>query len=123
VGSEVKTPANTIPVLTDRSSSACTEQLARFFPEANPVQVRAIVTPLRNVAKQIRESVLVEYASTEKAIFSSELPLEFDDRVRLSYVNGNAQCDARVVAVQYQNGCKAVAVQFAVEQRLWVKRP
>jgi hypothetical protein len=97
--------------------------LARFFPDANAVQVHAVVTPLRNGAKQLRESVVVEFASTERAIFSSGLPLEFDDRVRLSHVEGKAECDATVVAVQYQDGRKAVAVQFAGEQRLWVKRP
>jgi len=66
---------------------------------------------------------MLEFASTERAIFSSKLPLEFDDRVRLSQVEGNAACDATVVAVQYQDGRKAVAVQFAGEPRLWVKRP
>jgi hypothetical protein len=119
----VKTPANTTQVRTEESSSACAEQLARFFPDANPVQVRAVVTPLRSGAKELRESVMLEFASTEKAIFSSKLPLEFADRVRLSQVEGNAKCDATVVAVQYQDGRKAVAVQFAREQRLWVKRP
>jgi len=97
--------------------------LARFFPDANRVRIRAVLAPLRSGAKQVRESVVVEFASSERAIFSSELPLEFDDRVRLSQVEENAECDATVVAVQYQDGRKAVAVQFAGEQRLWVKRP
>ena len=119
----MRRPANTTQERTEESSSACTEQLARFFPEANPVQIHAIVTPLRSGARQLRESVVVEFASMERAIFSSKLPLEFDDRVRLSQVEGNAECDATVVAVQYQDGRKAVAVQFAGEQRLWVKRP
>jgi hypothetical protein len=119
----VKTPANTTQVRTDGLSSACTEQLARFFPDANAVQVHAVVMPLRSGAKQLRESVTLEFASTERAIFSSELPLEFADHVRLSQLEGNAECDATVVAVQYHDGRKAVAVQFAGEQRLWVKRP
>jgi hypothetical protein len=119
----VKTPAKTTQVRRDRSSSACTEQLARFFPDANAVQVHAVVTPLRSGAKQLHESVLLEFASTKRAIFSSALPLEFADRVRLSQREGNADCDATVVAVQYHDGRKAVAVQFAGEQRLWVKRP
>jgi hypothetical protein len=65
----------------------------------------------------------LEFASAERAIFSSELSWEFADRVRLSQLEGNAECDATVVAVQYHGGGKAVAVQFAGEQRLWVKRP
>ena len=119
----VMTPEIAALAHTAQSTSACTERLARFFPDAKPVQVRAVLTPLRSGAKQVRESVLLEFASAEKAIFSSGLPLEFDDRVRLRHVEGNAECEAIVVAVQYQGGRKAVAVQFAGEQRLWVKRP
>jgi hypothetical protein len=122
-GSEVKIPGTATLTHAAGLATACTEQLARFFPEAEPVQVHAVLTPVRNGAKPVRESVVVEFASAEKAIFSSGLPLEFDDRVRLSQVQGNAECEATVVAVQYQDGRKAVAVQFAGEQSLWVKRP
>ena len=111
---EVNTLATTLH--TDGTASACAERLARFFPDAKPLQVRAVLTPLRIGAKQVRESVVVEFASAERAIFSSRLPLEFDDRVRLSDVEGNAECDATVVAVQYHDGRKAVAVQFADKQ-------
>jgi len=93
----VKTPANTTMVHTDGSSSACAEQLARFFPDANAVQVHAVVTSLRSGVKQLRESVLLEFASTKRAIFSLALPLEFADRVRLSQLERNADCDATVV--------------------------
>ncbi len=113
----------TTPVLTDGSTSACALELARFFPEANPVQVRAVLRSLRSGADQVRESVMLEFASAERAIFSSRLPLEFDDRVRISDVEGSAECDATVVAVQYHDGRKAVAVQFVDKQIFWVKRP
>ncbi len=66
---------------------------------------------------------MLEFASAERAIFSSRLPLEFDDRVRISDVEGSAECDATVVAVQYHDGRKAVAVQFVDKQISWVKRP
>ena len=66
---------------------------------------------------------MVEFASAERAIFSSRLPLEFDDRVRISDAEGNAECDATVVAVQYHEGRKAVAVQFFDKRSVWVKRP
>ena len=119
----MNTPLTTTPVYTDGSTSACTEQLARFFPDANPVQVRAVLRPLRSGVDQVRESVVVEFASAGRAIFSSRLPLEFDDRVRISDAEGNAECDATVVAVQYHDGRKAVAVQFVDKQIFWVKRP
>jgi len=105
----------------DRSGS--TEQLARFFPEAERVSLPATLTPLRNGSGRVQEAVLVEFASVEKAIFSSTYPLEFDDRVRLEQVAGNGKSEAKVVAVQYYEGKIAVAVQFADGQGSWVKRP
>jgi hypothetical protein len=120
-GSDVKTPAMTTEVHARESVSACSEQLARFFPELSRVQIHAVLTLLRNGAGKIRESVLVEFAGADKAIFGTNLPLEFDDRVRLSQVEEDTQCDGTVVAVQYENECKAVAVQFAGDLRSWVK--
>jgi hypothetical protein len=108
---------------TVHSASECTEQLARFFPDASPVQVRAVLTPLRNGTGKVRESVLVEFASSEKAIFSSSLPLEFDDRVCLKRAEGQGESDARVIAVRYQEGRRSVAVKFADGQGSWVKWP
>jgi hypothetical protein len=101
----------------------CTEQLARFFPDAEPVQVRAVLTPLRNGTGKVSESVLVEFASAERAIFSSNLPLEFDDHVRLGRAQGSGESDATVVAVQYHGGRKAIAVQFVSGRCDWVTRP
>ena len=94
-----------------------------FFPRLNRCRFAAVLAPLRSGANQVHESVVVEFASAERAIFSSRLPLEFDDRVRLSDAEGTAECDAIVVAVQYHDGRKAVAVQFADKQIFWVKRP
>ena len=104
------------------SEAGCSERLARFFPGVDPVQVRAVVTPLRHGPGNIREKVLVEFASPEKAIFASKLPLEFDDPLRLR-AEGSGECKARVVAVQYHEGRKAVAVQFSDGLCPWVNRP
>jgi len=114
----VDTPRTTTLAHTGQPSSGCTEQLVRFFPAAEPVQVRVVVT-----SGQVRESVLVEFASRERAIFSSSLPLEFGDRVRLKRVEGNGETIATVIAVQYHEGRKAVAVEFADGNCSWVKRP
>ena len=119
----MKAPATTTLLHTDATLSACAEQLARFFPDAKAVRIRAMLRPLRSRADQVREPVVVEFASARRAIFSSKLPLEFDDRVRISDAEGTAECDATVVAVQYHDGEKAVAVQFADKQLFWVKRP
>ena len=108
---------------TFEASLDCTDLLARFFPDTKPVRVRATLMPLRSSSGKFRESVLLEFASAERAIFSSTLPLEFADRVRLQNAQGGGQSDATVVAVQYHDGCKAIAVQFTAGPCDWVTRP
>jgi hypothetical protein len=107
----------------ERVASVCTERLARFFPEAESVEVRALLTPLRGSAATVCESVLVKFASPDKAIFQSGLPLEFNDRVQLAQVNGSGKSEGTVIAVQYHEGQKAVAVQFVNGQSAWVNQP
>ena len=100
-----------------------TEQLARFFPGVERVEVRAILSPGNSKAGTVEESVLVEYANPEHAIFYANLPLEFDDLIQLQLGKGTGRTAAKVIAVQYHQGRKAVAVQFANAQGSWVKRP
>ena len=55
---------------------------------------------------------MVEYGTPEFAIFLSNLALEFDDRVRLVRDGGGRSVEAAVIALQYHDGHKAVAVRF-----------
>jgi len=55
---------------------------------------------------------VVEYGTQEFAIFLSNLALEFDDRVRLVRDGGGRSVEAAVIALQYHEGRKAVAVRF-----------
>jgi hypothetical protein len=122
-GSEVQTRNKTTLKEAAPFLPGCAEQLARFFPDLERVSLRAVLTPLRNNAKKVQESVLVEFASAERAVFGSTLPLEFDDRIRLQNEDLTSDLFARVVAVQYHEGHKAVAVQFMNGRCSWVKRP
>ena len=117
---EVETRRNALLANTE---SGYANQLARFFPEAESVQVQAILKPLRNGSGKVRETVMVEFASAENAIFASTLLLEFDDLVWLEDPHGRWQSEAMVVAVQYHEGQMAVAVQFVNGQCAWVKKP
>jgi hypothetical protein len=51
------------------------------------------------------------------------LPLEFDDRVRLEAVAQGRPAEATVIAVQYHEGRKAVAVRFLQGHSNWVTQP
>jgi hypothetical protein len=98
----------------------CAEQLGRFFPQARPVRIPVQVTPLRAGGAKLREATVVEFGGAEYAIFLSTLPLEFDDRVRLESVKDGRSAEGTVVAVQYHEGRKAVAVRFSQGRCDWV---
>jgi hypothetical protein len=84
-----------------------------------PVQV----TALRGGSMKLREATVLEFGAPDFAIFISTLPLEFDDRVRLERNPKGQVADATVVAVQYHEGRKAVAVRFAQGPCAWVTQP
>ena len=71
----------------------------------------------------MREATVVEFGGAAHAIFLSVLPLEFDDRVRLEAVEQGRPAEATVVAVQYHEGRKAVAVRFSPGNCGWVTQP
>lgn len=99
-----------------------TEQLARFFPDAPPLGPPTLLALTRSGSVSVREAVVVEYAGTERAIFASALPLEFDELIQLE--NGRGQkIKAKVIAVQYQQSKTAVAVQILSGKFSWIKRP
>jgi hypothetical protein len=105
------------------SEQDCAEQLARFFPQSRPVHVPVQVIYLRGSGSQLREATVIEFGGVEHAIFLSTLPLEFDDHVRLEAVEQGRPAEATVVAVQYHEGRKAVAVRFLQGRCDWVTQP
>lgn len=102
----------------------CAEQLARFFPGATAVRVPVQVTALRGGGAKLRESTVLEFSGAQHSIFLSTLPLEFDDHVRVERNSrGASRADAIVVAVQYHDGRKAVAVKFTQGLCDWMMQP
>ena len=101
----------------------CAEQLARFFPKLPLVRIPVQVVPLRPSQGRLRESTVVEYGTQEYAIFLSKLALEFDDRVRLVRDGIGTPAEAAVIALQYHEGSKAVAVRFLEGPCDWMVHP
>ena len=101
----------------------CAAQLARFFPQAAAVRIPVQVTSLRNGSARLREAAVIEFCNHNHAIFLSSLPLEFDDRVKLQRDQPGSVHEAAVVAVQYHEGRKAVAVRFLQGACDWVTQP
>jgi len=88
------------------------------------VRVPVQVMPGGAGETRLRESTVLEYASAEHAIFVSTLPLEFADRVKVRGGSNKARMEeGTVVAVQYHDGRKAIAVRFLRGQCHWVTEP
>jgi hypothetical protein len=105
------------------NEQGCTEQLSRFFPTTKPVRIPVQVISTRGGKTRLREATVVEFGCRDHAIFLSTLPLEFDDRVRLEATQKECPAEATVVAVQYHEGRKAVAVRFIQGPCDWVAQP
>ncbi|PWT88278.1 MAG: hypothetical protein C5B56_09030 [Proteobacteria bacterium] len=106
-----------------QAEANCAEQLSRFFPNAPAIRMPVQVTALRGGNGRLREATVVEYCGPEHAIFLSTLPLEFDDRVRLERDRRGRTAEAAVIAVQYHEGRKAVAVRFLQSPCDWMMEP
>jgi len=61
------------------------------------------------------ESTVIEFGTPREVLFSSTLPLEFADRLRLENSDGTLNAEASVVALQYTSGRTAVAARFTQE--------
>src|SRR5438094_4292500 len=93
--------------------------LAQFFPEASPVRIPVRVVGLkRGIA--LSEDTVIEFGTPQEALFSSTLPLEFEDHVKLENSDGSLSAEATVVAVQYQEGRTAIAARFVREIANWI---
>ena len=66
---------------------------------------------------------MVEFGAQQYAIFMSALPLEFDERVQLFREGKGRPAEAAVIALQYQEGRKAVAVRFLEGSCDWMMQP
>ena len=101
-------------------SQNCAEQLSRFFPQVLAVRVPVQVTALRPGKARLREATVLEFGGPEHVIFLSTLPLEFADRVKVESAQNAEATEGSVVAVQYHEGRKAVAIRFLHGPCHWV---
>ena len=84
------------------------------------VRIPVRVTPRRSGQVKLQEMTVVEFGTGEYAIFLSKLALEFDDRVRIVREGGGRPAEAAVIALQYHEGRKAVAVRFLDSPCEWM---
>lgn len=100
-----------------------TAKLAKFFPNATAVRIPVRLTRMASTEPSGSESTVIEYGTSTEVLFSSSLPLEFADQVRLQNSDGSLDAKASVVAVQYQKGRTAVAARFTHAVANWIVKP
>ncbi len=95
-------------------------KLARFFPNATPVRIPVRLTRTNMGGGAFSESTVIEFGTNKEVLFSSGLPLEFADKLRIENPDGTLDIDVSVVAVQYDCGKTAVAARFLKDVPNWI---
>jgi hypothetical protein len=108
------------PILAGQT---CVEKLAQLFPCVSPVRIAVSVATVTTGRRPLQEQTVIEFGTPTEVLFASTLPLEFEDRVRLSNSDGSLDAHAIVVAVRYHDGRKAVAARFVGEVGNWIIKP
>jgi len=110
--------------LPSTANNSSVGKLAEFFPDAVAVRIPVRVTGLRSRGnspeRALSENTVIEFGTPQEVLFSSSLPLEFEDRVTLENADGSLKAEASVVAVQYLSGRTAVAARFAGVVHNWI---
>jgi hypothetical protein len=103
------------------ADQTCVEKLAQLFPSVSAVRIPVrLSTVAVDGRRQLEEQTVIEFGTAHEVLFSSTLPLEFEDQVRLENSDGSLDTRATVVAVRYHGGRKAVAVRFVGEVGNWI---
>jgi hypothetical protein len=101
-------------------TQSCVEKLAHLFPHASPVRIPVRVMTLSAGRRPLQEHTVIEFGTEQEVLFSSTLPLQFEDGVRVLNSDGSLDARATVVAVRYHEGRKAVAARFIGEVGNWI---
>jgi peptide subunit release factor 1 (eRF1) len=101
----------------------CVEELARLFPALPTIHVLARVQSLVPGRARLQETTVLEFGGQQYAVFMATLPWKFDERVQLVLEKKGRSAEAAVIALQYKDGRKAVAVRFLEGSCDWMMQP
>lgn len=105
------------------ADQTCVEKLAQLFPGALPVRLPVRVMTVGTGRQRLQEKTVIEFGTSQEVLFASTLPIEFEDRVRVVNSDGSLDARAKVVAVRYHDGMKAVAARFVAQVENWIIKP
>jgi hypothetical protein len=108
------------PVVEEKG---CVEKLAELIAELPAIHVLVQVQSLVSGKAGLQETTILEFGGKHYAVFLATLPLEFGECVRLVRSGTGRSAEAAVIALQYKDGRKAVAVQFLEGSCDWMMQP
>jgi hypothetical protein len=117
------TVSHTSGVVSILEEETCVQKLAELFPDISPVRIGVRVVTMSSGREQLQEQAVIEFATAHEVVFGSNLPLEFEDGVRLVNSDRSLDVQATVVAVRYHAGRKAVAARFVTDVKNWIVKP
>lgn len=103
-----------------RGAGTPCKRLAEFFPQAVPVSIPVKVSKLNAAAVPAAEQTLIEFGTPGEVLFSSGLPLDFEDTVQVRNSDGSFDVEAEIVAMQLDQGKRAVAARFLQNVTNWI---
>ena len=99
--------------------TACA-RLAHFFPQATPVRIPVQVSRLNAATAAAAEQTMIEFGTSAEVLFASALPLEFEDKIQVRNSDGTFDVKAEIVAMQLDQGTRAVAARFLQNVANWI---
>ncbi|HEY4837941.1 MAG TPA: hypothetical protein VIH72_05000 [Candidatus Acidoferrales bacterium] len=102
------------------AKNSAVDRLVAIFPDASPVRVPVLVVASRKEGRDLKENTTIEFGTSRIVLFFSKLPLELDDKIFLRNSDGSLGIEANVIALQYEEGHRAIAARFLTEDRNWI---
>jgi hypothetical protein len=106
--------------LEPADGTGCVAELARFFPGAVPVRMPVQVSKESSGTESTLEQTVIEFGTPTEVLFVSGMPLDFDDTVRLTNLDGSLEIAAKIVAMRFHHGKMAIAARFMEDVANWI---
>jgi hypothetical protein len=100
--------------------TGCVAELARFFPGAVSVRIPVQVSKGNSGADGTAEQTVIEFGTPTEVLFVSGMPLDFDDTVRMTNLDGSLVIAAKIVAMRFHHGKMAIAARFLEDVANWI---
>jgi hypothetical protein len=110
-------------IVSTLPGETCVEKLAQLFPQATSLGIPVRVVTQSKGRRRLQERTVLQFGTAYEVMFSSILPLEFEDRIRVISSGCSLDTWLTVVAVRYHEGNKAVAARFDGTIKNWIIKP